>query len=145
MRISPRYDVRGGVADFWHEFRRPQPYRIPILIASCLMTGTLFFGFVQKGEIALPRAPQVTYISTFAPDRTDEEIIASNEENQVTKEARDRLDEYLLEKRRERYRALGEATGIDVDAMEAQIAEEEAAAARRAVRNMGTSSADKSE
>ena len=43
MRISPKYDVAGGVGDLWNELRRPQPYRWPILAASFAMSGTLLF------------------------------------------------------------------------------------------------------
>ena len=75
---------------------------------------------------APPATPDIVYITTFAPDRTDEEIIASNIANQERKEARQRLEEARIEKRREMYRALGQATGIDTDKMEAEIAEERA-------------------
>jgi len=37
MRILPsRFNPTGGIADFWNEIRRPQPYRWPILLASIL-------------------------------------------------------------------------------------------------------------
>lgn len=32
-----------GIADFWTEFKRPNPYRWPILAASMLLTGSLLF------------------------------------------------------------------------------------------------------
>lgn len=126
MRISSKYDMSGGVADLWHEIRRPQPYRWPILAASCGLTGLLMYSFTQERVVVPPAPPEVVYITSFAPDRTDEEIIASNLENQETKEARQRLLEAQIERRREMYRALGQATGIDTDAMEAEIAEERA-------------------
>ncbi|MFN6936002.1 MAG: hypothetical protein ACK4NZ_12740, partial [Tsuneonella sp.] len=32
-----------GLADFWSEFKRPNPYRWPILATSALLTGSLLF------------------------------------------------------------------------------------------------------
>ncbi|GAB5349785.1 hypothetical protein [Alteriqipengyuania sp. 357] len=126
MRISPKYDVAGGIGDFWKEIRRPQPFRIPILIASCAFPAFFLYFFSQERVFVPPAPPEVVYITTFAPDRSEEEIIASNLENQERKEARQRLEEARIEKRREMYRALGQATGLDTDKMEAEIAAEKA-------------------
>ena len=126
MRISPKFDVAGGLGDFWTEIRRPQPYRLPILLASCAFPAFFLYFFAQERVYAPPETPDIVYITSFAPDRTDEEIIASNIENQERKEARQRLLEAQIEKRREMYRALGQATGIDTDKMEAEIAEDRA-------------------
>ena len=126
MRISPKYDVAGGIGDFWNEIRRPQPYRIPILIASCAFPAFMLYFFAQERVFVPPAAPDVVYITTFAPDRSEDDIVASNLENQERKEARERLFEARMQKRREMYRALGQATGIDTDKMEAEIAAEKA-------------------
>ena len=126
MRISPKYDVAGGLGDFWNEIRRPQPYRLPILLASCAFPAFFLYFFAQERVYAPPETPDIVYITSFAPDRTDAQIVASNIENQERKEARQRLEQARIEKRREMYRALGQATGIDTDKMEAEIAEEEA-------------------
>ncbi|MBB3033647.1 hypothetical protein [Alteriqipengyuania lutimaris] len=124
MRISPKYDVAGGLGDLWTEIRRPQPYRIPIILASCAFPAFFLYFFAQERVIVPPKPPEVVYITTFAPDRTDAEIVASNIANQERKEARQRLLDARIEKRREMYRALGKATGIDTDKMEAEIAEQ---------------------
>ena len=126
MRISPKYDVAGGVGDLWNELKRPQPYRWPILFVSCALTGLGLYPFVKERVYPPPPKPDIVYITTFAPDRTDAEIVESNLENQERKEARQRLEEAQIEKRREMYRALGQATGIDTDKMEAEIAAEKA-------------------
>ncbi|NCP18948.1 MAG: hypothetical protein GW855_07305 [Erythrobacter sp.] len=135
MRISPKYDVAGGFGDLWNEIKRPQPYRWPILFVSCALTGTILYAFAQERVIVPPPRPEVTYITTFAPDRTEEQIVASNLENQERKEARERLEEYRVEKRRDMYRTLGKATGIDTDKIDAEIeaerAREEAETKRR--------------
>jgi len=126
MRISPKYDVAGGFGDLWNELKRPQPYRWPILAASFALTGLVIYPFTQERVYPPPPKPDIVYLTTFAPDRTDAEIIASNVENQERKDARQRLLDAQIEKRREMYRALGQATGIDTDKMEAEIAAERA-------------------
>ena len=147
MRISPKYDVAGGVGDLWTELKRPQPYRWPILFASCALTGLGLYPFVKERVYPPPPKPDIVYLTTFAPDRTEAEIIASNLENQERKEARQRLEEARIEKRREMYRALGQATGIDTDKMEAEIAAEKAreeAATRKKVEQATGGSVDES-
>jgi len=76
----------------------------------------------------------VTYISTFQAGRTDAEIEASNLANQKRQDELQAQRDAAEERRKDRVRALARATGIDVEAMERQIAEakarDEAAAAR---------------
>ena len=76
--------------------------------------------------------PKVTYITSWHADRTDEEIIASNIENQKYK------DEFAAEqakreqKVREVYKTLGRYTGVDVDRIEQEaLAEKEAEESER--------------
>lgn len=100
------------------------------------MTFTLMVLFIPGSQRAEPRRPNVTYISTFAPDRTDEEIAASNLENQRRQDRLRAEAEARAERKKAAYRALGRASGFDVEAMEQQIARdraaEEAAKAARA-------------
>ncbi len=130
MSFISRFNPKPAVADFWSEFTRPQPYRIPILLASVAATGVLIFAFTQEKVVLPPERPQVTYITTFAPGRTDEEIRAGIEANQERKDALAAALAEREERKRELYRALGRASGMDVDAMEAELAAEEAAAAQ---------------
>ena len=76
-----------------------------------------------------PQEPEVTYITTFAEGRTDEEIRETNLENQRIKEEREAEQARILERRRELYKQVGAATGLDVEAMEAKAKAEEAAEA----------------
>jgi hypothetical protein len=126
MGILSRFNPVSGLKDFWQEFTRPQPYRWPVLGVSALITGTLFYPFTQETVYLPPEAPIVTYITTFAEGRTDEEIRASNIANQ---ERKDRLAVEQAEREervRELYRSLGRASGMDVDAIEEKLAEEKA-------------------
>lgn len=91
-----------------------------------LITGSLFYAFASERNYIAPRSPEVTYITSFAPDRTDEEIMASNALNQ---QRQDNLEARMREReelRRSMYRELGRATGIDVDEIEAEAEAERA-------------------
>ncbi len=126
MSMITRYDPRSGMADFWSEFRRPNPYRWPILAVSMAMTGSLIWLFTHETVYAEPERPDVTFITSLPPGRSDAEIAARNAENQRVQDALERLDEEQVEMRKDIYRSLGRATGLDVDAMEAQIRADEA-------------------
>lgn len=132
MKISTRFNPVGGIADFWQEIRRPTPYRWPVLGASLLCTFTLLFWVTQERVLVPPEAPKISYISTFAAGRSDAEIVESNKANQLRKERLAAEQAKRDEEVKEMYRALGRATGIDVDAMEREIAEERAAEAAAA-------------
>jgi hypothetical protein len=178
MRIIQRLNPGPGLADFWSEFRRPNPYRWPILAGSLVLTGSLLFlltdsavtlnGMViavllviaavalgaalaegiriRLGILALvafipalifwqfgkerwrapPAPPEVTYISTFEGSRSDAEIEASNRANQAFQDRLRAEQAQREEEAREAYRTLGRATGLDVDAMERELAREKA-------------------
>lgn len=134
-RISPR----GAIGDLVDQWRQPTPYRWQILGVSVALTFTLMVMLIPESQRAPPARPQVTYISTFAPDRTDAEITASNIANQRRQDELQARRDALEERKKELYRNLGRATGVDVDAMERRIereraAEEAAAAATLAER-----------
>lgn len=126
LRVDNRYNPVTGIGDFWAEFKKPTPYRWPVLIVSALITGSLIYVFGQERYYVPPERPSVTYITSFEPGRTDAEIQQSNEENQRNQDAIRALEQRQIERRQELYRQLGRATGLDVDAMEAEIAAEEA-------------------
>lgn len=128
MRYLTRFNAAGGVADFWQEWKKPNPYRWPIMGASVLMSALVLGWLSQEVYYYPPEQPEITYITTFAEGRTDEEIIQSNIENQRRKEERAAELAEIEERRREIYKIIGAATGIDVDAMEAEAEAERAAA-----------------
>ena len=117
MRLSTRFNPVGGIQDFWSEFTRPNPYRWPILIASMLCTFGLLFWVTKERVIGPPARPEVTFISTFAEGRTDEEIVASNVANQQLQDQIREEQAVREEEVRDMYRTLGRASGLDVDAM----------------------------
>ncbi|RDC59086.1 hypothetical protein HME9302_00265 [Alteripontixanthobacter maritimus] len=130
MGLISRLNPVTGLRDFWDVFRQPQPYRIPILLASIAVTCGIVALVAAESVKGPPVRPDVTYITSFAPDRTDAEIIESNRLNQLRKDKVAQELERRLERRKDLYRALGRASGMDVDRIERELAEEEAAAAR---------------
>lgn len=125
--ISPTTAVK-DFRQVWTE----NPYRWRVLAIAMAITTGLMAMIIPKSERAAPERPTVTYITAFAPGRSDDEIIASNLENMKKQEAIRADQEKRAEFRKQMYRELGRATGLDVDAMEREIAEEQAAEKRAA-------------
>ena len=131
MRLLSRFNPATGVQDFWSEFTRPNPHRWPLVAVSLAVTFALFYGFVAEKWRAPPAQPDVIYITTYAPGRTDAQIAASNIANQ---KRQDELQAIAAKRQAEvenMYRQLGRATFVDVDAIDRQIARDKAAAAAR--------------
>ena len=120
---NSRFNPTTGLLDFWNELRKPNPYRWPILAVSLVPFGLLMYYFAGETQYKDPERPQITYITSFAPDRSDEEIAASNLENQEVKELREAYQAELTERKRDAYKALGAASGMDVEEIEQRGAE----------------------
>lgn len=135
MLSKSRFNPASGLADFWNEIRRPQPYRLPILGLSVLPVALILYWAVGTTVYKEPERPRITYITTFDPTRSDAEIIASNAANQELKDLRAAEEARIAGRKRDMYKALGAAAGMDVDAIErkaeAERAAEEAAEAKR--------------
>jgi len=112
---------RGAVDDLLHEWKRPNPYRWRILGVSVAATFTLMVVLIPDSERIEPRAPKVTWISTFAPDRTDAEIIASNIANQKHKDLLAAEAAERAQRKKDAARALARASGFDPDELQRQF------------------------
>lgn len=145
---NSRFNPKPGILDFWNEIRKPTPHRWPILFVSCLPFAGLMYYLAGETQYKTPERPQITYITSFEPDRTDEEIMASNLENQEIKELREAQREALAQRKRDLYKALGAAAGMDVDEIERRgeetRAREEAERAARLDELMGRAGAGES-
>ena len=123
---------RGMAADFMEVVRQAGDNKWRIGIAAAACTIAVFSVMWQEGGRGAPRPPEVTYITAWDPHRTEAEIIASNIANQRRKERlaaeRAKRDEDV----RQMYKALGRATGMDVDAIEKKAQAERAAEAAKA-------------
>jgi hypothetical protein len=118
MLSKSRFNPAPGFADFWNEIRRPRPYRWAFLTVSFLPVALILYWAVSQVEYKAPERPQIDYITSFDPDRTEAEIIASNRANQDVKELRQAEEERIAGRKREMYKALGAAAGMDVDGIE---------------------------
>lgn len=118
MLANSRFNPTSGIVDFWTEFRKPNPYRVPFLMASMVPFGLIFWWLSGETLYKDPERPTITYITTFDPARTDAQIAASNEANQRIKELREEQYEALAERKRDLYKALGAAAGMDVEEIE---------------------------
>jgi hypothetical protein len=143
MRLKTRFNAKAGFADLWDYVREPRPYRWTLLAVSFAIPISGLALLSRESHFRPPDAPEVTYISTFAEGRSEEEIRQSNIANQQRKDALE-AERAELEKRKiEAYKSLGRATGLDVDTMEREAAMErereaaEAAARRRELYQAG--------
>lgn len=135
MLSKSRFNPKPGILDFWNEFRKPNKYRWPLLAAATVPFIMIFYALGGETVYGEPERPTIDYVTTFDPGRTDAEIMASNLANQELKELREAEDERIAQRKRDLYKALGAATGMDVEAIEkkadAERAAEEAAEAKR--------------
>jgi len=116
------------------------PVRWRVLAFSLTITGVVMYVAIPASQRITPPRPDIFYITSFEPDRTDAQIEESNLANQKKQDAIRAELAAREEFRKELYRELGRASGLDVDEMEREIARQEAAdiaartAARRAAR-----------
>ena len=127
MLKNSRFNPAPGLRDFWSEFTRPNPYRWPILALSALPFAVIVFWLSGETVYTEPERPQIDYITTFEPNRTDAQIAASNRANQELKELREADAAARAERKRDLYKALGAATGMDVETIERESERERAA------------------
>ncbi len=127
-----RFNPVGGFADFWNEIRRPTPYRWPILALSVLPVAAIMAWALEQEFYGEPERPRINYITTLPEGRSDAEILAENRANQEIKDLRAAEEKRIADEKRKMYKALGAATGIDVEAMERKAEAERAAAEAKA-------------
>lgn len=113
--------------DFMEVVRQAGDNRWRIGFAALACTIAVFSVMMQEGGRGQPRPPEVTYITVWDPHRTEAQIIASNIENQRRKERLAAEQARRDEETRKVYKALGRASGMDVDAIEAKAKAERAA------------------
>lgn len=124
----------GAVGDFITVWRNAGPGRWRVAVLAALTTTGIFSIMAGENWIADRQLPEITYITSFAPDRSDEEIMAENKANQIQKEKLAAQEEERARFRRDIYKTFGRVTGMDVDAIEAKAKADQAAedAAQRA-------------
>lgn len=122
-KINPR----GAIADFRTVYQEAGRNRWRFLALSAAATFSVFSVMFQEEQRGIPHPPKVTFITTFAPGRSDAEIIASNKENQAYQDRLAAEQAKRDEEVRRMYKTIGRASGMDVDAIEREAQAERAA------------------
>jgi hypothetical protein len=118
----------GAIADFRQAFRQAGKKRWWLILVAAAITAFLFSSFLMQTWYGPPAKPEITWITSYEPGRTNAEIVASNIENQKRKDAFAAEQAKREEEVREIYRKLGRASGMDVDTVDAEAKAERAAA-----------------
>ncbi|MEO5598836.1 MAG: hypothetical protein ABIQ66_09475 [Novosphingobium sp.] len=123
----------GAIADLRAVYQQAGKYRWRFMLAALACTAGIFYMMVQESWKLPPARPTVVFINSWTGERSDAEIRAGNLINQKRKD-RDEADQKARDEQvKGVYRALGKASGMDVDAIEKQArADEQAEAARAA-------------
>lgn len=129
MRLFNLKDVSpvGGIGDFVQQWKQPTPYRWQILGIAVALTFTLITLAVPKTERVPPAKPTIIWINSWPEGRSDKEIIASNIANQKRKDADAALQKRREEFRKEFYRKLAKASGMDPDELAREYGQKDAA------------------
>lgn len=134
-RFLRRLNPLAALGDLGSELAKPYPHRFKIMAASAVITAGLFSVMWQEGAAGLPRPPEVTYVESLDPDRSEAEIVAGNVAATRAGRAAAAEEAASAERIRQMYKTLGRVSGMDVDRIEAEAKAEAAAeAAAKAAR-----------
>ena len=128
-RLLRRLNPLAALGDLGSELAKPYPHRFKIMAASAVVTVGLFSVMWQEGAAGLPHPPKITYIESFAPNRSDAEIVAGNIAATKAARAAEAEQAASAERVRQIYKTLGRVSGMDVDKIEAQAKADAAAEA----------------
>lgn len=119
----------------WHDLRNAfggeTPHRWRFMALAAAATASIFLTFFAesgfKGEL---ERPTIIYVESWPLSRSDAEIIAQQKIDYAAKLERQAKAVREAEERKERYRQVGKAFGMDVEAMEARARQQAAAEAK---------------
>lgn len=107
--VSPSSAI-GDLIDVWRGQTVKQ--RFWLLLAACMPAALIIGGIIQDvARKSVPPPPEVIYVESWRLDRSMEDILADQKERQKLREIKEA-------EVRERYKALGRASGMDVDKIE---------------------------
>jgi hypothetical protein len=115
-----------GLRDLRDQLVRPQPYKWRILALSAAMTFSMFYVMFAQEAKGPPRPPEIIYFDSWSANRSDAEIIAGNIKATREREQREAAEAASQERIRQMYKALGRASGMDVDKIEREAKAEQA-------------------
>ena len=132
MSIWRNVNPTGAIADFIAVWRSAGRMRWRFMLLALVVSGILFSGIVREEERIEPRPPQIDYITSWRADRSEAEILATNAANQRRQKQLAAEQAARDEKVKNIYKAIGRASGMDVDAIERQAKADAAASAAAA-------------
>jgi len=121
-----RFNPLNALGDLGHELATPYPHRFKIMALAAVLTIGVFSVMWQEGGAGLPRPPKVTYVESYLPGRTDQEIIAGNIAATKASRAEAAEEAASAERVRQMYKTLGRYSGMDVDKIEQQAKADQA-------------------
>jgi len=132
MSIWRNINPAGAIGDFIAVWRSAGRMRWRFMLLAIMASGTLFSLIVSEEERIEPRPPEIFYITSWHANRSEAEILASNAANQVRQKrlAAEQAQRDLEVKNI--YKAIGRASGMDVDAIDRQAQADQAASAAAA-------------
>lgn len=126
MSIFRDVSFVGAGADLITFLRTPRQHRWLLVMLACAPPAFIVMLFnLDVLEVTRPGEPEVTYIESWPADRSIKEIVASNL-------ARQKIEDEQEAKIREAYKALGRASGMDVDRIEREAESARAEKAKQA-------------
>jgi hypothetical protein len=112
MSFVKDVSFRNSFADLRDFVRTDRPHKGFVFLLACLPPAMMVFGFYfDARNKSTPPPPQVMYIDSWPATRSRAESITSIKETQQLKDRQ-------LADQRARYRALGRASGLDMDKIE---------------------------
>jgi len=117
--------------DLRNELVQPRPHRWPLMGVAAASTFAVFSVMYQEGSVGMPLPPNIIYFESWLGERSDAEIVAGNITATNARKAREAEQAASAERVRQMYKALGRASGMDVDTIEAKAQAEQATAARK--------------
>jgi hypothetical protein len=124
---------RGAIADMRTVYQQAGKNRWRIALLAGLTTFGTFSVMTSQSWKKGRELPEITYINSWPADRTAAETKAFIEENQRRKDERAALEAKIDAETKALWKALGRASGMDVEAIEAQAeADRKAAEAAKA-------------
>jgi endonuclease V-like protein UPF0215 family len=119
---------RGAIADLKMVYEQAGSNRWRIALLSGLATFGMFSVMTSQSWTKERELPEITYINSWPLDRTAAETQAFIAENQRRKEERAALEARIAAETKALWKALGRASGMDVEAIEAEAEAERKAA-----------------
>lgn len=135
MSIWRNINPTGAIGDFIAVWRTAGTMRWRFMLLAIAVSGTLFSLVVREEERIEPRPPEINYITSWRADRSGAEIHASNIANQRRNMRLAAEQAQRDEKVRNIYKAIGRASGMDVDGIERKAKAEDAASSAAAAKN----------